>query len=380
MSHTDLAPVVVIPEPMTRFECNLKGCCCHGWTIPFRTEDMARLGTALPRAEVATRIEPVARIVPDADPSGERKFTLTTGPENACTFLEEAGSCEVHRRFGPSVLPRICINFPAVPYRAGDRVEMYFSTVCPSVLDRIAEGPGAYELATLADGGTGHVRLRADRVTGARTVVLGEVEVSMEVLRSIRERILAALNDDSRPLLEVVADVSYSLAGLKALGDFNDFDVPEVVERQSFYDFFSQSIWSHAAELLTHNLRSYERFVFDVDMADLMARPSLTAALADWEPHYRHWVLPTIPEWLLRRWAAHRYFTVFTGGEEELRLSYGSVVHTMALACRLMAGICGALGRPIDVPITKLALGSAEYFHRKLATSLPPEAMPWFVG
>ena len=34
---------VRLSEPMLRFRCNQKGCCCSGWDIPFRLEDFVRL-------------------------------------------------------------------------------------------------------------------------------------------------------------------------------------------------------------------------------------------------------------------------------------------------------------------------------------------------
>ena len=45
---------VVFSEPMLRYECNRKGCCCRGWTIPFNLEDFVRLYRALPEGERET--------------------------------------------------------------------------------------------------------------------------------------------------------------------------------------------------------------------------------------------------------------------------------------------------------------------------------------
>ena len=45
---------VQLSEPMRRFQCNQKGCCCSGWDIPFRLEDFLRLHDHLPRASAAS--------------------------------------------------------------------------------------------------------------------------------------------------------------------------------------------------------------------------------------------------------------------------------------------------------------------------------------
>jgi hypothetical protein len=34
---------VQLSEPMRRFQCNQKGCCCAGWEISFGVEDFVRL-------------------------------------------------------------------------------------------------------------------------------------------------------------------------------------------------------------------------------------------------------------------------------------------------------------------------------------------------
>ncbi len=366
---------VVIPEPMTRFACNQRGCCCKGWTIPFRPADVARLASFLPADERQERLQEGVYI---QDPLGkaDQLVLQTVGPDRACTFLEGEGTCEVHRRFGMEALPRLCVNFPAVPFTAGDRVEMHFSLVCPEVLERVAEGAGPYEIASVD---ASRVAARADRITGSRYVKMGDVDVPWDRLHAIRDAILAALDDTTRPLLEVAADVCYALGKIERPEQLETFEVAPVADRQAFYDFFATSIRSHAPPVLAANLRSYRRFVFDLDMDDPRLDEPLERALADWEADYRRWVLPTIPEWLLRRYLSHRYFTVFTNGAGELTFSYGSIVHAFALACRLMAGLCGALERQIDVPIAKCAIGAAEYFHRQLERQLPPEAMPWFV-
>ncbi len=367
---------VVIPEAMTRFKCNEQGCCCRGWTIPFRPDDVAKLAQHLPEAE-RTRIKRAVLIADEH--TDEKQIVLEpVGPQKACTFLEESGSCEVHRRFGMEALPRICVNFPVVPYRSGDQIEMHFTLVCPEVLERLAESEDAYTIAELDADTVPHVRDRAKLLTGNMSVLMGGVQVPWAQLGAIRQTILRVIGDESRPVLEAVADVSYALGRIKSRESFEAFSVELVADRQAFYDFFADSIASHEPGLLARQLRGYRRFLFDLPRDGDAWGDALERGLADWEAPYRQWVLPTIPEWLLRRYLAHRYFTLFTNGAGELRFSYGSIVHTFALSCRLMAGLCAGFQRPVDVPIAKAAIGASEYFHRQLESRLPPEAMPWF--
>ena len=368
---------------MIRFRCNLKGCCCYGWTIPFTSSDLMKLTRHLPEKETEQRIQSLVQVL-DRDKNGEpQRFVLTPqGEERRCPFLLMGGTCELHDRYGVAALPRLCINFPAVPYSAGDHVEMYFSLVCPEVLGQLAEDEAPYRIVRLEDAAATAAADRAQLVTGKRSVTLGEVEVPWTSLEAIREQILAALADARRPVLEAVADISFALGNIRDPEDIDGFSIPRVEERQPFYDFFAESIQSHSPRILAAQLREYERFVFDLDLSPQSGAlgPALIEALAGWEAPYRQWVLPSIPEWLLRRYLAHRYFTVFSSGEGTLGFSYGSIVHAFACSCRLMAGLCGALGRPVDIPIAKAAIGSAEYFYRVLSPNVPKEAFPWFRG
>lgn len=359
---------------MTRFECNQQGCCCRGWTIPFTPSDVLRLARHLPPEE-QERLDGARILNPAAEKDEQRVVLTPSGEDQLCRFLEAAGGCEVHRRFGPAALPNICVNFPAVPYQAGDHVEMYFSLVCPEVLERVAESESAYTLTRMSDTSGTAAAGRDVRATARRSVKLHDVSVPWESLAAIRTVLIDVVNDGSRPVLEAVADISFALGRIRSHEDLERFQVPEVVDRQPFYDFFASSVGSHSGRVLGASLREYRRFLFDIEKG---WGPGLEQGLTDWQPAYRRWVLPTIPEWLLRRYLAHRYFTVFSSGAGRLSFSYGNIVHSFALSCRLMAGLCSALQRPVDVPIAKAALGGAEYLHRQLEANLPPEALPWF--
>lgn len=367
---------VVIPEPMMRFACNERGCCCKGWNIPFRVRDVATLMEQLPASEHERLGDGPDRVRAGEDSDAIVRLELL-GTERQCRFLEDDARCEVHRRFGPEVLPHICASFPAVPFQVGDHVEMHFSVVCPEVLSRIAEGPGAYSpVRRTLDADALAARVR--RLYGRRTVRIGGTEVGWESLALVRQVVLEAINDESRPLLEVAADVSFALGRLSTEGQLEGFSVPEVADRQPFYAFFGQSVRAHSGRFLATWLRDYQRFVFDVPREDADWGDALVDALDDWEPPYRRWALPTMPQWLLRRYLAHRYFTVFSYRVAELAFSYGNIVHAFALSCRYLAALCAIYERPADVPLTKAALGAAEYVYHQLERQLPPESLPWF--
>src|SRR2546429_6571718 len=97
------ASSVRLSEPMLRFRCNQKGCCCSGWDIPFRLEDFLRLHEHLPEDERANLGRGI-QLVLDAEKGSDGERVLRSlklegvGEDRACRFLEPAGACGGHRR------------------------------------------------------------------------------------------------------------------------------------------------------------------------------------------------------------------------------------------------------------------------------------------
>src|SRR5207237_2216537 len=66
------ALTVRLSEPMLRFRCNQKGCCCSGWDIPFRLEDFLRLHDRLPDGERAALGRGIQLVLEKGDREGEQ--------------------------------------------------------------------------------------------------------------------------------------------------------------------------------------------------------------------------------------------------------------------------------------------------------------------
>src|SRR5467141_843310 len=91
------ASSVRLSEPMLRFRCNQRGCCCSGWDIPFRLEDFLRLHDQLEKGEREGE-----QILHSMKLDG-------VGEDRACRFLSPGGACSVHSRHGPEALPDLCV-------------------------------------------------------------------------------------------------------------------------------------------------------------------------------------------------------------------------------------------------------------------------------
>src|SRR5207253_734399 len=137
------ASSVRLSEPMLRFRCNQKGCCCSGWDIPFRLEDFLRLHDHLANGERAALTRGIQLVLEKGEREGEQILHSLkldgVGEDRACRFLSPEGACSVHARHGLEALPDLCVDFPAFGYRQGGRVELWFDPVCPEVIERLDE-------------------------------------------------------------------------------------------------------------------------------------------------------------------------------------------------------------------------------------------------
>ena len=70
---------VRLSEPMLRFRCNQKGCCCSGWDIPFRLEDFVRLHDHLADDARATLKRGIQLIVEKGEREGEQILAAPSG-------------------------------------------------------------------------------------------------------------------------------------------------------------------------------------------------------------------------------------------------------------------------------------------------------------
>ena len=376
---------VMLSEPMRRFKCNLKGCCCSGWDIPFRLEDFLRLKDHLQGPEKDDLTHGIKLILegePDEATGQQILDSLKldgVGKDRACRFLAEDKGCTVHARYGPSVLPDLCVDFPASAYKQGDgRVELWFDPVCPEVLERLDESDEPLRLFTqpgfFGDEGLDlRVAHAEDKIDGR----VGEHELGLDALDRIRLASVEAFSS-SRPVWRTLAALAHAFRGL-GMGDEASFEVVEPEDPQPYLAFLFDCVDAHGANLLAATAVRYERFIWSIEPRPLLASATVLAErLQSWQPAFERWLAPQedLLQPLAARFLAHRFGTPMVKGRGDLREAADCIAHVYGTSLRFAAAYGAVLQRPVDRAIYKAALGTAEFFFRSL--NLPRESLPWF--
>lgn len=379
----EVAPpaLVTLPEPMLRYECNQQGCCCGGWRIPLRPEDLVRLRTYLDPPDLDKLTRDVELKI-ELGPDGERtvKEVYVVDDDGFCRFLEsDHKRCGIHARHGLAPLPNICVDFPVATYATPGGVDFYFDPVCPSVLDRIADEDGPVTIAEVrgpyADDG---FRLRATHVRGTPVARVGTVQLTGEQIDVIRRRVMASLADVSRPVWQHLSAIDGAYADLaNGVCPVDAFALRYDHEPGPYLRFLGECLGAHGVGTLARVWEQYRRFVFAMPKTG-PGWDELDEHLRAWQPAYERWLAPQEDELrgLHLRYLAHRHFAPFLTIRGELKFASGAVVHTFATALRYAAAFGAVLRRPVDRDVMKVALGCAEYVYRSL--EIPPDSLPWF--
>ncbi len=376
---------VQLSEPMRRFKCNQKGCCCSGWDIPFRLEDFLRLHDHLPESERGSLTHGLKLILEQGETKEGDQILHSlkldgVGDDRACRFLAGDGGCSVHARFGLEALPDLCVDFPAFGYRQADgRVELWFDPVCPEVLEQLDESDEPLRLfqqqGLFDDPGLDlRVSHASDKIGGR----IGKHAVEPAALDKIRFAGVEAFAVDRAPW-RTLAALMHAYRRLQ-IGNEAAFEGVEPEDVQPFVVFLSDCIAAHGAELLTANLIRYKRFIWSIDPKPLVESPALPEHLQNWQPAFARWLAPQEDALrpLASRWLAHRFATPMVKGQGELREAADCVVHMYGTSLRFAAAMGAVLQKPVDREIYKAAIGASEFFYRSL--NLPRESLPWFAA
>lgn len=376
---------VQLSEPMRRFKCNQKGCCCSGWDIPFRLEDFMRLHDAFPESERGALTHGIKLVLEQGtNEAGEQILHSLkldgVGDNRACRFLATEGDCSVHARFGLDALPDLCVDFPAFGYKQADgRVELWFDPVCPEVLEQLDESDEPLRLfrqeGFFGDPGLDlRVQHTSDKIGGR----LGKHALEPEALDRIRVAGVDAFAVN-RPPWQTLAALLHAFRRLQ-IGNEAAFEVVDPEDPQPFLLFLGNCISAHGADLLTANLFRYRRFIWSIDPKPLLESPELGRHLQDWQPAFAQWLAPQEDALrpLTARWLAHRFATPMVKGRGELREAADCIVHLYGTSLRIAAAMGAVLKKPVDREIYKAAIGASEFFYRSL--NLPREALPWFAA
>jgi lysine-N-methylase len=100
-------------------------CCRHHLVVPLSAAEAARLQQQGWTA--AEGVNPSRMIV-----SGLGQPRLGHQPDGACVFLDAAGKCRIHSKFGEAAKPLACRLYPWVIYPAGRKVFAGLRFSCPS--------------------------------------------------------------------------------------------------------------------------------------------------------------------------------------------------------------------------------------------------------
>ena len=376
------APVVTLPEPMLRYRCNERGCCCSGWRIPFRTEDLVRLGRHLDAGDRA-RLSRDLEMKVELGPEGERvvKEVYPTDDDGTCRFLAPQGSCEIHAKYGLNALANICVDFPVSTYDAHEGVDFYFDPVCPSVLDALGADDAPLAVTSVrAPYAEPGFALRAAHSRGRPLVEVGRVRLSAPEVDRVRRTVVASLADHARPVWEHLLAIDAAYARL-ARGECTaeTFEILYGDDPGPYLRFFGDCLGAHGVGTLTSVFERYRRFVHGMPIDPASGDwDALGVHLEQWGPAWERWLAPV--EDALRplhlRFLAHRHFAPFLSVKGELRFAAGSIAHTFATSLRYAAAFGAVLGREVDRDVMKAALGASEYVYRCL--DIPPESLPWF--
>ena len=106
------------------------GCseCCRGqFLITLSTSEKARIEQQ--GWTQADGVNPATMIVPEGN-----RFRLTHQSDGACVFLDAAGRCRIHAKFGEAAKPLACRLYPLVIHPAGKKLVVGLRFSCPSAV------------------------------------------------------------------------------------------------------------------------------------------------------------------------------------------------------------------------------------------------------
>jgi hypothetical protein len=384
----ELKPTVHVAAPLLDYECNQRGCCCRGWRIPFRADDLVRLATHLPAEEHSDGIVDGLIIITDEDHRTIDHIRLEgVGEDDSCRFLEESGQCGVHIRHGTEALPDLCVEFPAFSFVMGNRFEFHHDAICPEVINALERSSA--DMAELAidppiPEAYGLRMSRGSKVL--QPVPLNGVALDWPRLMEIRSAVMVALTDASRPALETLCAIAHAL-GRVAEGEGDEPFVvdQEAVDREAFGEFLYEAMDAYEAPILRTYFWRARRFMFDheygVHGLDLPESTwdALDEHLANWQEALLARVEPEEPALrrLMLRYMGHRYWSGLATSHSDLRISFGFVPLVTALSLRVAAAVASCVGGQADNRALKVGLTTGEYVYRN--SRLPVEGFPWFV-
>jgi lysine-N-methylase len=131
---------------MDGFSCIGPECednCCGHWTIFIDQGAHAKLKKAMSKDGT---FEQLFQLLPPSQRKKEMFAYIAAAEDGMCPMLTKEGWCSLHQRFGPELLPTICMVFPRRAAVVGGRAELTGYLSCPEVGRRALLHERAVEL------------------------------------------------------------------------------------------------------------------------------------------------------------------------------------------------------------------------------------------
>jgi len=364
-------PRLTLLEPLRHYACNLRGCCCRGWRIPFRPRDFVRLALSLPDDGTVDRLTEGLVLVTDEDHRRVERFRFQgVGEDERCRFLADDERCALHLEHGADVLPDLCLVFPAFVYVLGDRWEVHHDGLCPEVIGALAASPAPLRTAALAPPHPPELAQRLAR--GGRVVpepkLYGE-QVGWEAVLGVRDALVAACADESRPALETLRAAVGALARLQGAGpgaaEGWSLQLGSLPAEEFVVLLFSATAAHDAGVVATFFWRA-RRFLFDLEHEADDRWEKLAFHLEHWQEALLRWVEPEEARLrpLLLRYLGLLWYSAPLAVHGEVAAPLALVPVSFGLALRVTAAAAACLEQPATERELRLGIATAEYAHR----------------
>jgi len=149
--HKTVVQEFLAPKYVTRFHCIGSSCpdtCCGWWDVFVDESHYRKLRKAMSSSQGKKELFSQVFVRQDGDVvRGEDTYAvIRMGNDGYCRFLSKGHLCEIHKDFGPDVLPNICALYPRMTSLVGERVELSGQLSCPEMAKLCLSADDALEL------------------------------------------------------------------------------------------------------------------------------------------------------------------------------------------------------------------------------------------
>lgn len=179
------------PAYMQEFRCLGGDCedtCCQHWDIRFDKSHYEKLRDAVQADPQQQQLFETFIVLNAAGQSSDRDYArINMNADGYCPFLDNAGLCQLHARYGVAPLSNICAFFPRVLSSFAERVEMTGALSCPEVVRQCLLSDDAEQAFVDFDPA---ILPRSEDIPLTRVVPGNEIDFYASQFPSVREAML----------------------------------------------------------------------------------------------------------------------------------------------------------------------------------------------